>query len=56
MRRRVVAAGPLLLRQGRVWRGGSGWTYIHHEWLRKQRFTDADTQFAFDKGWKRSWH
>jgi transposase len=40
----------LLLRQGQVWRGGSGWTYIHHEWLRKQRFIDADTQFAFDNG------
>ncbi|MFI6689545.1 hypothetical protein [Streptomyces sp. NPDC050485] len=42
----------LLLRQGRVWRGGSGWTCIHHEWLRKQRFDDADTQFAFDNGYE----
>ncbi|WP_217503481.1 IS110 family transposase [Streptomyces lunaelactis] len=42
----------LLLRQGRVWRGGSGWTYIHHEWLRKQRFDDADTEFAYDNGYE----
>jgi transposase len=40
----------LLLRQGRVWRGGTGWTCLHHEWLSRQRFTDTDTQFAFDEG------
>ncbi|MEU4499431.1 hypothetical protein AB0F96_39815 [Streptomyces sp. NPDC023998] len=34
---------------GRVWRGGTGWTCVHHEWLSGQRFTDADTQFAFDE-------
>ncbi|MFJ2739666.1 IS110 family transposase [Streptomyces sp. NPDC087440] len=40
----------LLLRQGRVWRGGTGWTCLHHEWLSKQRFDGPDTQFTFDEG------
>ncbi|MEU6323968.1 IS110 family transposase [Streptomyces sp. NPDC047009] len=39
----------LLLRQGRVYCGGTGWTRQHHRWLTAQRFPDPDTQFAFDQ-------
>ncbi|MGV9885288.1 IS110 family transposase [Streptomyces sp. NPDC003006] len=39
----------LLLRQGRVYSNGSGWTCVHHHWLTGQRFPDPDTQFAYDQ-------
>ena len=30
----------VLLRHGRVWRGGSKWTYAHRAWVEKQVFAE----------------
>ena len=38
-----------LLRQGLVYSGGKTWTATHEQWLRRQRFTDAGRQLAFDE-------
>jgi transposase len=38
----------LLLREGIVYSGGHAWTGAHDAWLRRQRFTAAGTQLAFD--------
>jgi transposase len=32
--------GGFLLRHGRIWRGGSTWTFAHERWLTSQRFDD----------------
>ena len=32
--------GGFLLRHGRIWRGGSTWTFAHERWLTFQRFDD----------------
>jgi len=40
----------LLLRQGIVYFGGTPWTCVHEEWLRRQRFDDAHLKAAFDHG------
>ncbi|MGD3109368.1 IS110 family transposase [Streptomyces sp. YGL11-2] len=40
----------LLLRQGQVYCGGSGWTMVHHHWLAGRRLATPDTQFAYDQG------
>jgi len=32
--------GGFLLRHGRIWRGGSTWTFAHERWLLAQRFDD----------------
>jgi hypothetical protein len=37
----AFALAGLLLRHGRVWRGGSTWTSAHERWLLAQRFDDA---------------
>jgi hypothetical protein len=39
----------LLLRQGIVYFGGTPWTCVHEEWLRRQRFDDAHLKAAFDQ-------
>ena len=39
----------LLLRQGRLYCGGTGWTQVHHQWLFSQQFPSPDTQFAYDE-------
>jgi transposase len=38
----------LLLRQGIVWSGGTAWTAAHHDWLARQRFTQAPLAVAYD--------
>jgi transposase len=38
----------LLLRQGIVWSGGTAWTAAHHDWLRRQRFTQPALSIAYD--------
>jgi len=38
----------LLLRQGIVYSGGHAWTGVHEQWLRRQHFTLAGLQMAFD--------
>ena len=40
----------LLLRQGIVYSGGTPWTCVHEEWLRRQRFDDIHLKAAFDHG------
>src|SRR6187551_4019262 len=40
----------LLLRQGIVYSGGTPWTCVHEEWLRRQRFSDIHLKAAFDHG------
>ena len=35
-----LGLGGFLLRHGRVWRGGSTWTFAHERWLLAQRFDD----------------
>ena len=40
----------LLLRQGIVFSGGTPWTCVHEEWLRRQRFADIHLKAAFDHG------
>ena len=41
----------LLLRHGIVYSGGRAWTQAHDAWLRRQRFTEAAVQIAFDSGY-----
>jgi transposase len=38
----------LLLRQGIVYYGGTPWTGVHEQWLRRQRFDDLHLQAAYD--------
>jgi transposase len=38
----------LLLRQGIVYYGGTPWTGVHEQWLRRQRFDDVHLKAAFD--------
>ena len=38
----------LLLRHGIVYSGGHAWTGVHEQWLRRQQFTLAGLQLAFD--------
>ena len=38
----------LLLRQGIVWSGGTAWTIAHHDWLRRQTFTQPALGVAYD--------
>ena len=38
----------LLLRQGIVYSGGTPWTCVHEEWLRRHRFDDIHLKAAFD--------
>jgi hypothetical protein len=38
--RALQRLGGFLLRHGRVWRGGSTWTFAHERWLVAQRFDD----------------
>jgi transposase len=38
----------LLLRQGIVYYGGTPWTCVHEQWLRRQRFDDVHLKAAFD--------
>jgi transposase len=38
----------LLLRQGIVYYGGTPWTGIHEQWLRRQRFDDIHLKAAYD--------
>ena len=38
----------LLLRQGIVYYGGTPWTGVHEQWLRRQRFDDIHLKAAFD--------
>ena len=38
----------LLLRQGIVYYGGTPWTCVHEQWLRRQRFDDIHLKAAFD--------
>lgn len=40
--------GAMLLRHGRIWRGGDTWTMTHRQWLAAQRFDDPALQAAFD--------
>ena len=40
----------LLLRQGIVYFGGTPWTCVHEEWLRRHRFDDIHLKAAFDHG------
>jgi len=40
----------LLLRQGIVYSGGTPWTCVHEEWLRRHRFGDVHLKAAFDHG------
>jgi transposase len=40
----------LLLRQGIVYYGGTPWTCVHEQWLRRQRFEDVHLKAAFDHG------
>lgn len=37
-----------LLRQGNTWSGGTAWTGVHHDWLRRQRFTQSALSIAYD--------
>lgn len=30
----------MLLRHGRIWRGGAKWTCVHRQWISQQRFTE----------------
>ncbi len=46
-RRARQRLGAFLLRHGTVWRGGSNWTMKHHEWLARQRFSDAAAASAY---------
>ena len=39
----------LLLRHGRIWRGGTTWTYRHFEWLATQRFEEPGVQATFER-------
>ena len=32
----------LLLRQGLLWEGKNTWTWAHHDWISRQRFTEPD--------------
>jgi len=38
----------LLLRQGTVWSGGTAWTVAHHDWLRRQTFSQSALTIAYD--------
>ena len=38
----------LLLRQGIVYSGGTPWTCVHEQWLRRHRFDDVHLKAAFD--------
>jgi len=38
----------LLLRQGIVWSGGTAWTGAHHDWLRRQTFSQPALMVAYD--------
>jgi transposase len=38
----------LLLRQGIVYYGGTPWTGVHEQWLRRQRFDDVHLKAAYD--------
>jgi transposase len=38
----------LLLRQGIVYYGGTPWTGVHEQWLRRQRFDDIHLKAAYD--------
>lgn len=40
----------LLLRQGIVYYGGTPWTGMHEQWLRRQRFDDIHLKAAYDYG------
>ena len=40
----------LLLRQGLVYSGGTPWTKVHEDWLRRQRFALPALQMTFDAG------
>jgi transposase len=40
----------LPLRQGIVYSGGTPWTCVHEDWLRRQRFDDIHLKAAFDHG------
>ena len=40
----------LLLRQGIVYSGGTPWTCVHEQWLRRHRFDDIHLKAAFDHG------
>ena len=46
-RRARQRLGSFLLRHGVVWRGGANWTMKHHEWLARQRFTEASVASAY---------
>jgi transposase len=39
--------GGFLLRHGRIWRGGSTWTFAHERWLLAQRFDDLALQTTY---------
>src|SRR3954454_24716857 len=39
--------GKVLLRHGRVWRGGDNWTHKHQAWIAAQRFDDAALTATF---------
>jgi hypothetical protein len=41
----------LLLRQGIVYSGGTPWTCVHEEWLRRHRFAEAGgwSQYFFEQ-------
>jgi transposase len=41
LRRARQRLGMFLLRHGRVWRDGQGWTAKHWRWVRAQQFNDA---------------
>ena len=38
----------LLLRQAIVYSGGTAWTGVHHDWLRRQRFDSTALAIAYD--------
>src|SRR5664280_1515309 len=38
----------LLQRQGIVWSGGTAWTGAHHDWLRRQTFSQPALMVAYD--------
>ena len=40
--------GKFLLRHGRVWYGGTNWTFKHEEWVRSQRFDDLALTATFN--------
>lgn len=40
--------GAMLLRHGRIWRGGDTWTCAHRQWLAGQIFADAALRAAFE--------